>query len=90
MCLPEIVRGPHQKDILCDGCVCRARTSLDWHLHPQHFESVPRHESREKKTIVKNTYTTTGKSVTSNGKVYKFLIYRLLEDQTKTSRTEPP
>ena len=46
MCLPEIVRGPHQKDVLCCGCVCRARTSLEWLLHPQHFESVPRHERR--------------------------------------------
>ena len=47
MCLPEIVRDPHQKDVLCHDCVCRARTSLDWHLHPQRFESVPRYERLE-------------------------------------------
>ena len=47
MCLPEIVRGPHQKDVPCHDCVCRARISLDWHLHPQHFESVPRHKRLE-------------------------------------------
>ena len=47
MHLPEIVRGPHQKDVLCHGCVCRAGTSLEWHLHPRHFESVPRCERLE-------------------------------------------
>ena len=47
MGLPEIVRGRHRKDFLCRGCVCRARTSLDWLLHPQHFESVPKHERVE-------------------------------------------
>ena len=61
ICLPEIVRGPRQKVVLCHDCVYRARTSLDWHLHLQHFESVPRHE----RLVInnhKNTYATTGKS----------------------------
>ena len=47
MCLPEIERGHHQKEVPCHGCVCRARTSLVWHLHPQHFESVPKHNRLE-------------------------------------------
>ena len=47
MGLPEIVRGRHRKDFQCRGCVCRARTSLDWLLHPQHFESVPKHKRVE-------------------------------------------
>ena len=78
ICLPEIVRGPHQKDVLCHGGVCRARTSLDWHLHPQHFESVP--ETREARVINnrKSTDITTGKSSISNAKLHTFLKYRLL------------
>ena len=81
MHLPGMVQGPHQKDVLHYGCVCRARTSLEWHLHPQHFESVPRHDRRVINNS-KDTHSTTGY-------IYAYISQIQTVKKLKSSHTEP-